>query len=52
MEQREDSLRRNTEISKKAKEAVLRYGYSQKEVADYLGIQYSTVVRRMVNKGK
>jgi putative transposase len=42
--------KRRTEISKKAKEAVERYGYSQKEVADYLGIHYSTV-SRMVNKG-
>ena len=41
---------RRKEISKKAKEAVDRYGYSQKEVADYLGIHYSTV-SRMVNKG-
>ncbi len=38
------------EISRKAKEAVERYGYSQKEVADYLGIHYLTV-SRMVNKG-
>jgi putative transposase len=38
------------EISRKAKEAVERYGYSQKEVADYLGIHYSTV-SRMVNRG-
>ena len=37
------------EISKKAKEAVERYGYSQKDIADYLGIHYSTV-SRMVNK--
>jgi REP element-mobilizing transposase RayT len=33
------------EVSSKAKEAVERYGYSQKEVADYLGIHYSTVSR-------
>jgi REP-associated tyrosine transposase len=38
------------EVSRKAKEAVERYGYSQKEVAEYLGIHYSTV-SRMVNKG-
>jgi len=38
------------EISKKAKEAIEKYGYSQKEIADYLGIHYSTV-SRMVNKG-
>ena len=42
--------KRRKEISSKAKEAVERYGYSQKEVADYLGIHYSTV-SRMVNKG-
>jgi putative transposase len=42
--------KRRKEISRKAKEAVERYGYSQKEVADYLGIHYSTV-SRMVNKG-
>ena len=38
------------EISRKAKEAVERYGYSQKEVADYIGIHYSTV-SRMATKG-
>jgi putative transposase len=42
--------KRRKEISRKAKEAVERYGYSQKEVADYLGIHYSTV-SRLVNKG-
>ncbi|MEW6002288.1 MAG: helix-turn-helix transcriptional regulator, partial [Nitrospirota bacterium] len=42
--------KRRKQISIKAKEAVERYGYSQKEVADYLGIHYSTV-SRMVNKG-
>ncbi|MFZ3136090.1 MAG: transposase [Thermodesulfovibrionales bacterium] len=42
--------KRRKEKSKKAKEAVEKYGYSQKEVADYLGIHYSTV-SRMVNKG-
>ena len=38
------------DISRKTREAVQRYGYSQKEIADYLGIHYSTV-SRMVNKG-
>ena len=33
------------EISRKAKEAIEKYGYSQKEIADYLGIHYSTVSR-------
>ena len=43
--------KRRKEISRTAKEAVERYGYSQKEVADYLGIHYSTV-SRMVNEEK
>lgn len=30
---------------KTAREAVERYGYSQKEVADYLGLHYSTISR-------
>jgi transposase len=30
--------------------AVLMYGYSQKEVADYIGIHYSTV-SKIVKKG-
>jgi DNA invertase Pin-like site-specific DNA recombinase len=38
------------EIGRKAKEALERHGYTQKEVADYLGIHYTTV-SRMVNKG-
>ncbi|MBI4688831.1 MAG: transposase [Nitrospirae bacterium] len=38
------------EISRKTKEAVQRYGYSQREIADYIGIHYSTV-SRLVNKG-
>jgi putative transposase len=38
------------EINRKAKEVVERYGYSQKEIAEYLGIHYSTV-SRMVNNG-
>jgi hypothetical protein len=37
-------------LSRKAKEAIERHGYSQKEVADYPGIHYSAV-NRMVNKG-
>jgi predicted XRE-type DNA-binding protein len=43
-------MKKRKEISRKAKEAVERYGYSQKDVADYLGVHYSTV-SRMVNKG-
>jgi REP element-mobilizing transposase RayT len=33
----------------KIKEAIERYGYTQKEVADYLGVHYSTI-SRVVNK--
>lgn len=32
---------------KKAEEAVLKYGYSQREIADYLGIHYSVVSRAL-----
>ncbi|MDZ4383289.1 MAG: helix-turn-helix domain-containing protein [Thermodesulfovibrionia bacterium] len=32
-----------TKRKKKAKEAVERYGYTQKEVADFIGIHYSVV---------
>ncbi len=35
--------------NRKVVEAVERYGYSQKEVADYLGMHYSTI-SRLVNK--
>ncbi|MEW6109398.1 MAG: addiction module toxin RelE, partial [Nitrospirota bacterium] len=38
------------QTTKKAREAVERYGYSRKDVSDYLGMHYSTV-SRMVNKG-
>lgn len=41
--------KRKKEIRRKAKEAVERYGYNQKEIADYLGIHNSTV-SRMINK--
>ncbi len=39
----EDIKENRTKRKKKAIEAVERYGYSQKEVADYLGIHYSVV---------
>lgn len=41
--------KRKKEIRGRAKEAVERYGYSQKEIADYLGIHNSTV-SRMINE--
>jgi len=31
--------------NKQIKEAVNRYSYSQKEVADYLGLYYTTISR-------
>ncbi len=43
------AARGREETGRKAKEAVERYGYSQREVADYLGIHYSTL-SRMMNK--
>jgi REP element-mobilizing transposase RayT len=36
------------ELNKKAKAAVEKYGYSMREIADHLGVHYSTV-SRMVN---
>lgn len=36
-------------LKRKAVEAIEKHGYSQKEIADYLGIHYSTV-SRLVNK--
>lgn len=38
------------ERDRKIVEAVERYGYSQKEVADFLGIHYSTI-SKLVNRG-
>lgn len=40
-----DVLRNNQKRDKKIVEATERYGYSQKEVADYLGMHYSTISR-------
>jgi hypothetical protein len=37
---------------KRAKEAVERYGYSQKEVADHLGLHYSTISKWLNKSGK
>ena len=42
---KEEGFRDKEERDKKIKEAVEKYGYSQKEVADYLEIHYSTVSR-------
>ena len=40
-----DALRNKKKRDKKIAEAAERYGYSQKEVADYLGMHYSTISR-------
>ncbi|MFH1702149.1 MAG: transposase [Nitrospirota bacterium] len=40
-----DVLRNKQKRDKKIAEATERYGYSQKEVADYLGMHYSTISR-------
>jgi predicted XRE-type DNA-binding protein len=37
-------------IFRRVREAVERYGYSQREVAEYLGVHYSSV-SRMLRKG-
>jgi len=39
----EDVKENRTEKKKKAMEAIEKYGYSQKEVADYLGVHYSVI---------
>jgi hypothetical protein len=39
----EDVKENRTKRKKKAMETVERYGYNQKEVADYLGIHYSVI---------
>jgi len=44
--QKGKEAKRNREIA----DAVDRWGYSQKEVADHLGLHYSTV-SRLINEG-
>lgn len=39
-------------IKNRAKDAVIKYGYSQKEVADHLGVHYSTVSRTVNARNK
>jgi putative transposase len=46
----EQDIKKNKKrLKKKAAEAVEKYGYSQKEIADYFGVHYSTV-SRLINK--
>lgn len=46
----EQDIKKNKKrLKKKSAEAVEKYGYSQKEIADYLGVHYSTV-SRLINK--
>lgn len=42
---KKDMLLDKKERNKQIKEAINRYGYSQKEVADYLGLYYTTISR-------
>ena len=42
-----DALKDKRKRDKKIEEATERYGYSQKEIADYLGMHYSTISRLM-----
>jgi len=52
-----DDLLRNTKLAEREKrnqgirEAVERHGYSQREVADHLGMHYSTISRLVNEKG-
>jgi len=39
------TVKDKTKRNKIAKEAIERYGYMQKEVADFIGIHYSVVSR-------
>jgi len=41
----EGIVKDKTKRNKIAKEAIERYGYTQKEVADFIGIHYSVVSR-------
>jgi hypothetical protein len=41
----EGIIKDKTKRNKTAKEAIERYGYTQKEVADFIGIHYSVVSR-------
>ncbi len=43
-----DTIKNREKRKKKIKEAVMEYGYSQKEVADYLNVHYSAI-SRLVN---
>ena len=45
----ENVLKSKHKRDKKISETVERYGYSQKEVADYLKMHYSTI-SRLINK--
>ena len=46
----EQNINKNKKkLKKKSEDAVEKYGYSQKEIADYLGVHYSTV-SRLINK--
>jgi transposase len=44
-----DILSGGEHSGKQIRKAVIDYGYSQKEVAEFLGVHYSTISRR-VNK--
>ncbi len=45
---KDEALKKKKDILNKVKEAVEKHGYSQKEVADHIGVHYSTV-SRMIN---
>jgi ribosome-binding protein aMBF1 (putative translation factor) len=45
----EDAIIKKHKARERIKEAIEKYGYSQKEVADYLNVHYSTVSRVVNN---
>jgi REP element-mobilizing transposase RayT len=45
----EDAINKKHQARERIKEAIEKYGYSQKEVADYLNVHYSTVSRVVNN---
>jgi transposase len=45
----EDAINKKHKARERIKEAIEKYGYNQKEVADYLNVHYSTVSRAVNN---
>ena len=48
----EEAVKKKSKRDKKIREAAEMHGYSQKEVADYLGLHYSTISRLVMEDNK